>query len=166
MSGICAQAAGCAHLHRPCFFCGGVRGKDHGFRLTGLFCRLADRQRIDFHYLRRPISSNQEERPVSSTNLRDDQMAGAAAIRLPELRHGYVACPHRSSLCGRADSNPTVFILSAALAAKPRLSRRFRRPQLAPAAETGRVGKCAARGLTKRFAFECSGVEANKPLRA
>jgi predicted RNA-binding Zn-ribbon protein involved in translation (DUF1610 family) len=54
-----------------------------GSGLTSLLCRLADRQRFEFHYLRRPISWNQEERPVSSTNLRDNQTDSAAAIRQP-----------------------------------------------------------------------------------
>jgi predicted RNA-binding Zn-ribbon protein involved in translation (DUF1610 family) len=62
-----------------------------GSALTGLYCRLADRQRFDFHYLRRPISWNQEERPVSSTNLRDDQIESAAGIRQPRCPNCGVA---------------------------------------------------------------------------
>ena len=54
-----------------------------GSALTSLFCRLADRQRFDFHYSRRPIAWNREERPVSSANLRDDPIESAAAIRQP-----------------------------------------------------------------------------------
>ena len=55
--------------------------------LTSLFCRLADRQRFGFHYSRRPVSWNQEERPVSSANLHDHDVASAVAIRQP-------ACPN------------------------------------------------------------------------